>query len=312
MIPPLSTVKCRVLLLSGGWSNERAVSLASQESLYQALEHAGYAVQVIDPCHLPQKCAGQITQSFQGAGPQVIFNGLYGGEGENGYIAHLASLLSLPCTHSSASTSALAMRKDITKYVAQAHNILVPAGVLLHRKEDYHPLMYPHVLRSLDEGSSMGVRLVRTPTEAEALHTHWPFSLPLLLEEFIPGIEISTAFLGSDYLGSTYVELEHDEIFSYEKKSQHPFQCRALRDKIPPLKEDQARKITQKLYNIFQCDGLVRCDFRYNPQQRKLYFIEMNTQPGLTPGSIIPQMIRGFETLSALVHRMIQHALHTL
>ena len=280
-----------VAVLMGGLSAEREVSLNSGKACGAALETAGYKVTLID--------AGRdLADQLRAVKPEVCFNALHGRWGEDGCVQGLLELLGMPYTHSGVLASALAMHKERAKEVMRAAGIPVPDGKVVRRAEaaKAHVLPRPYVLKPVTEGSSVGVFIVRKD------HTHPPQELndpgwaygDLLAERFIPGRELTCAVMGDRALGVTeIVPAEALGFYNYESK----YAAGGSRHLVPAPVSSNVYELVQKLtltaHKALGCRGVSRADFRYDDTPGgtgELVCLEVNTQPGMTATSLVPEL----------------------
>ncbi len=277
----------RVAVLLGGWSAERPVSLASGAACAEGLEQEGFDVIRVDADR-------QLAQTLSDLKPDVVFNALHGPFGEDGCVQGIFETLDLPYTHSGVLASALAMDKDRAKAVMAAAGVPVAFGKIVARSDAAreHVLPRPYVLKPNAEGSSFGVFIVREdmahpPQELHA--SDWQHGEEMLAEEFIPGRELTCAVMGDEALAVTEIIVE-DRFYDYEAKyadggSQHV--CPA---KIKPDLYHEVRNLSLKAHRALGCRGVSRADFRYDEANDRLICLEVNTQPGMTRTSLVPEL----------------------
>ena len=277
----------RVTVLMGGWSAEREVSLSSGRGCAEALRTAGYEVTAID--------VGADVSALLAAlspRPDVVFNALHGRGGEDGTIQAILNLLRIPYTHSGLVASAVAMDKPMAKRVFRDGGLPVAEGQVMTRGQILEgPVMSaPYVIKPTNEGSSVGVIIVRPgesrPIRADQLNDE------MLVERFIPGRELTVAVMGDRPLGVTEI-LARGPWYDYEAKyaaggSEHL--CPAP---VHPEAYDEACRIALAAHRLLGCRGVSRADFRYDDTEGepgKLYLLEVNTQPGMTSTSLVPEL----------------------
>ena len=304
-----------VAVLMGGWANEREVSLMSGNGVADALEMKGYRVTPID---MGRDVAARIAE----AAPDVVFNALHGVPGEDGSVQGMLDLMGIPYTHSGLATSVIAIDKQLTKQALTPHGIPMPGGRIVTREELFErdPLPRPYVLKPVNEGSSVGVAIVTDESNvgnpiARDATGPWQDFAELLAEPFIKGRELTTAVIdtgeGPRALGVTELVIEQG-FYDYEHKytegrTQHV--CPAqIPTEIAALCEQYAIKAHQAL----GCHGTSRTDFRWDDEagEAGLFVLETNTQPGMTPLSLVPEQARhaGID-YAELVHLIVQDAL---
>jgi len=278
----------RIAVLMGGRSAEREVSLSSGRGVMKALAEEGFEPVSVDPGDNP----GQ--QLFE-ARPDAVFNALHGRFGEDGTVQGLLELMRLPYTHSGVLSSALAMHKERTKDVYRAAGLPVVKSIVVDRKKAAarHLMEPPYVVKPVNEGSSVGVFIIRKgdnrPPAALGSDT-WNLSNEMMVEEFVPGRELTVAVMGDRALGVTEITTAL-EFYDYEAKyvaggSQH-----ILPAQIPAAVTEQSMALAVKAHQALGCRGVTRTDFRYDDTEAKsrLILLETNTQPGMTPTSLVPE-----------------------
>jgi D-alanine-D-alanine ligase len=297
----------RVAVLYGGWSSEREVSLVSGRDCAKALEESGYEVTSIDVEHDLTAFIAALDPA-----PDVVFNALHGRHGEDGKIQGLLDILEIPYTHSGVLASALAMDKPMAKQLFAAAAIPCPDGRIVRREELANgPVIDPpYVIKPVNEGSSVGVHIVREGDNRPPLDD-WPFGETVLVENYIPGRELTVAVMGDRALGVT--ELRPNEGFydyaaKYEEGRTTHLCPAPISDEIADLAMDYALRAHAAL----GCRGVSRSDFRYDDtggEPGDLYMLEINTQPGMTPLSLVPeQAAYTGVSFSELVSWMVENA----
>lgn len=281
----------KVALLVGGWSAERQVSLTKGKEVEKALRDGGYDVEVIDV----KKDLSYLEQSLTPK-PDVVFNNLYGQGGEDGTIQAVLDILEIPYTHSGVTASAIGMDKPRCIRMAQSFGVKAPEGVVAAMEDVLagHVLEPPYVVKPPCEGSSVGVRIImenenQLPLDRET----WAFGDEVMVEKYIPGKELTVAVLDGRAQAVTEI-VSHTRFFDYEAKYHDARTELVMPAKIPEEVYNLALQNAEAVYNGIGCAGLARCDFRYDdsvPGTDGLYFLEINTQPGLTAESIGPSQV---------------------
>lgn len=292
-----------VAVLMGGLSNEREVSLSSGRGCAQALRNAGYEVTEVD-------VGFDIAQVLSALKPDVAFNALHGRFGEDGTIQGVLEFLRIPYTHSGVLASALAMDKHQAKIMFKAAGIPVTDHVIATRGEvaKAHVLPPPYVVKPVADGSSNGIFIVKADHShppQEILGSDWKGGEELMVERYIPGRELTCAVMGNVALGVTEIVTDLS-FYNYEAKyvaggSQH-----IVPAQIQPKIYDKVQKMSLKAHAALGCRGVSRTDFRYNDkagEEGELVCLEINTQPGMTETSLVPEQARfaghSFEELVA-------------
>jgi D-alanine-D-alanine ligase len=298
----------RVTVLLGGWSSEREVSLVSGKACAAALARLGHEVTSFDPPRDPEA----IAHALRAQKPDVVFNALHGEGGEDGVMQALLDLLGLPYTHSPRLASTLAMDKPLTKAVVAAHGVRSPEGKTISAAQlaDGHPLPRPYVLKPAAEGSSVGVVIVREGDNAPPTHDGWTEDTALLAERFIQGRELTVAVLDGEALAVTEIVFS-TELFDFTAKYVDGHARHVLPAEIPSSVATLAMRWAATAHAALGCAGATRSDFRWDPARGDdgLFFLEINTQPGMTPISLVPEQAqyRG-RSFDELVGWMVEDA----
>ncbi len=306
MVTPL-----HIAVLMGGWSAEREVSLMSGGGVADALESLGHRVTRID---LDRNVAARLAE----AKPDVVFNALHGTPGEDGSVQGMLDLMGIRYTHSGMVTSVIAIDKQLTKQALVPHGIPMPGGRMVSRAELYRqdPLPRPYVLKPVNEGSSVGVAIVTTESNVgNPIHPDargpWQEFDELLAEPFIRGRELTTAVLGDQALGVTELKPKSG-FYDYESKYTDGLTEHVFPAQIPDDVAEACKRIALDAHRLLGCKGASRADFRWDDSQgvEGLFLLEVNTQPGMTPLSLVPEQARhlGIDYAS-LVQRIVEEAL---
>jgi D-alanine-D-alanine ligase len=297
----------RVTVLMGGASAEREVSLRSGAAAAGALSQAGYAVATVDAGRDPAELIGAIRATD----PEVVFNALHGRFGEDGCVQGVLNLLGIPYTHSGLLASAAAMDKGFARHLFAQAGIPVAQGRLV-RKGEKEPLARPYVVKPVNEGSSVGVHIVREHANVTPLD-NWPFDADsVLVEEFVPGRELTVAVLGDRALGC--LEITSDRgFYDYEAKYAPGGSRHVMPAPIPSADYAEACRLALLAHQVLGCRGVSRADFRYDDtvpgRAPRMVILEVNTQPGMTATSLVPE-IAGHAGISfpELVRWMVENA----
>jgi D-alanine-D-alanine ligase len=279
----------KVAVLLGGRSSERDVSLTSGRGCAGALREEGYEVVEIDPS------VGDFSAALQAAKPDVVFNALHGRWGEDGCVQGLLELLCIPYTHSGVLASALAMHKQRAKDVYTVAGLPVVKSIVVDRKAAAreHLMEPPYVVKPVCEGSSVGVFIIRKGDNrppAELGSDKWNLADLMMVEEFVPGRELTVAVMGSSALAVTEITTNL-EFYDYEAKYAAGGSRHTLPAPIPQAVAEEAMRLAEMAHAALGCRGVSRTDFRYDDTQGKhrLVVLETNTQPGMTPTSLVPE-----------------------
>ncbi|MGL4242993.1 MAG: D-alanine--D-alanine ligase [Beijerinckiaceae bacterium] len=286
-----------VAVLKGGWAAERPVSLKSGAACAKALESVGYRVTEVD-------VTPSIVSDLQALKPDVAFNALHGPFGEDGCMQGILEMLRLPYTHSGVLASALAMRKDRAKIVAAASGVLVAKGVTASRFEvaKRHLLPPPYVAKPVGNGSSFGVYIVkegRSHPVQELAREDWPLGDEMLVEEFVKGRELTCAVMGEKNgadsssaraLGVIEILSNVGDFYDYDAKYAPGGSTHVLPAQIKPNVYQMIQQQAVKAHEALGCRGVSRSDFRYDDETDTLIWMEVNTQPGMTETSLVPEL----------------------
>jgi len=281
-----------VAVLMGGWAAERPVSLKTGAGCTAALESVGYRVTPVD-------VTPNIVSNLHALQPDVAFNALHGPFGEDGCMQGILEMLRIPYTHSGVLASALAMRKDRAKVVASAAGVLIAKGLTASRFEiaRKHVMEPPYVAKPVANGSSFGVFIVkegRSHPPQELTDPDWPLGDEMLVEEFVPGRELTCAVIGesggSRALGVIEIISNAGAFYDYESKYAPGGSTHVLPAKIKPNVYQKVQQQSVMAHDALGCRGVSRSDFRYDDETDKLIWMEVNTQPGMTETSLVPEL----------------------
>lgn len=272
--------RIRVAVLMGGWSPEREVSLKSGAAVIKAIER-DYEVTAIDPVKDLTRFAAQLIS----ARPDVAFNALHGIGGEDGILAAALEMAGIPYTHSGVTASAVAMDKKLTKMIAAQNGITVAADRVMTRGElkNGHPMQPPYVVKPLTNGSSVGVAIVQNDLDKAT----GPEDEIVLVEKYIPGIELTVGVLKGEVLGITQLKPQN-EFYDYQAKYTAGVTDHIVNPELPAGVAEQLRRDALKIHQILGCRDVSRSDFRYNETDGAV-FLEINTHPGMTDLSLLPE-----------------------
>jgi D-alanine-D-alanine ligase len=302
-------MKKHVAVLMGGWSNERPVSLKSGAGCAEALRHAGYAVSEVD-------VGRDVAEVLTRLRPDVAFNALHGPFGESGMIQGLLELLQIPYTHSGVLASALAMDKHQAKIVMKAAGVPVTDHIIADRAEvaRAHVMAPPYVVKPIADGSSFGVFIVRADQinpPQELLREDWSMGEAVMVERYIPGRELTCAVMGDVALGVTEIVTDL-AFYNYEAKYAKGGSHHVIPAPVQPKIYDKVQKMALKAHAALGCRGVSRTDFRFNDkagEDGELVCLEINTQPGMTELSLVPEQARhAGHSFEELVTWMVEDA----
>jgi D-alanine-D-alanine ligase len=280
-----------VAVLMGGWSAEREVSLRSGKACADALERTGaYRVSRIDVTR-------DIAATLRALKPDAALNVLHGRPGEDGTLQGLLEIIGIPYTHSGVMASSVAMQKDIAKTVLKAAGVPVPGGVVAARAEaaKRHLLPPPYVIKPVAEGSSVGVFIVREDHKhppQELTRPDWTFGDRVLVEPYIPGKELTCAVMGEQALGVIEI-VPTVKFYDYEAKYAPGGSKHLLPAPVSKKIYEECRRLSLAAHRALGCRGVTRSDFRYDDSlkgAKGLACLEVNTQPGMTETSLVPEL----------------------
>jgi D-alanine-D-alanine ligase len=298
-----------VAVLMGGWSSERPVSLSSGKACADAAEAAGFRVTRVD-------VARDIAEVLARLKPDVAFNALHGPFGEDGCIQGIFEILAIPYTHSGVLASALSMNKPKAKDVMKAAGIPVAEALLMSRFDaaKTHAMAPPYVVKPPNEGSSFGVLIVKedAPSPPQELYgDEWKHGDIVMVERFVAGRELTCAVRGDEPLGVIDIVTEH-RFYDYDAKYAAGGSKHVLPAQISPIIYQNVRMLALRAHQALGCRGVSRADFRYDDRPGRsdeLICLEVNTQPGMTATSLVPEMAAyaGMD-FPALVRWMVEDA----
>ncbi|OAO03717.1 D-alanine--D-alanine ligase [Parasphingorhabdus sp.] len=300
-----------VAVLMGGWSAEREVSLMSGNDVANALEKNGHQVTRVDMDR-------NVALVLDNIRPDIVFNALHGCPGEDGSVQGMLDLMQIPYTHSGLATSVIAIDKELTKQQLVPAGIPMPRGKMVKSEEIYRadPLPRPYVLKPVNEGSSVGVAIVTeqgnygNPIGRDVVGPWQEFD-ELLAEPFIKGRELTTAVVGGKPLCVTELQTKAG-FYDYEAKYTEGLTNHICPAQIPSDIEALCLDYALRAHQILGCKGTSRTDFRWDDElgAAGLFVLETNTQPGMTPLSLVPEQAKQMGiSYEQLVEMIIREAL---
>jgi len=302
----------RVAVLHGGVSAEREVSLATGVQVVAALRVAGFAVTPIEVT----RDLGAVIAALQESAPDVVFNALHGRFGEDGCIQGVLDWMGLPYTHSGVRASSLAMDKEAAKAAFAAAGLPVAASRVVSPEEleAQDPLPRPYVVKPVNEGSSVGVAILRDGDNRRTeIARAWSFDRRIMVESFIPGRELTVAVMGDRALEVTEIDTGHI-FYDYDAKYAEGGSHHTLPAPVHHSVRAQALDIALRAHQALGCRGVSRADLRYDDtggEPGKLFLLEVNTQPGMTRTSLVPEQAAhvgiAFSDLCAWMVREARH-----
>jgi D-alanine-D-alanine ligase len=294
-----------IAVLMGGWSPERDISLISGAQCAEALRALGYRVSDIDVSH-------KLAEQLSDVKPDICFNALHGVGGEDGEVQGLLEVLQIPYTHSGVRASALAMDKHLSKQIFAAHGLPIADSLLVEKGcVSQHPMAPPYVVKPVNQGSSVGIEIVSDGSNAlpdSLSDTGWAFDGMAMIEAYVAGRELTCAVLGEQVLDVMEIKPSngwYDYRAKYDEGgSQH--ECPAHIDADLAAR---IQHISLQAHMVLGCRGATRSDFRFDEATGQLALLEINTQPGMTPLSLVPEMAahRGID-FNQLVQWIVEDA----
>ena len=281
-------MKKKILVISGGVSKEREISLDTGKQVANELKKNGYKIKICEPNYY-------LINTVKSFKPNIIFNALHGQFGEDGYIQSILENIGIPYTHSGTDASAKAMDKEISKKIFIKNKILTPKYIKYAfdkskselKRIIKNKLGFPVVVKPINEGSSVNVFICNSSNINSKLNVLKTYK-KILIEQFIPGREIQAANLGKNKLGAIELKPKR-KFYDYQAK----YNSKAKTQHIIPVnltkkKYNELMGISLRVHNLLGCRGVTRSDFKY--YKNKFYLLEINTQPGMTKLSLVPEI----------------------
>ena len=283
-----------IVVLMGGWSSERPVSLMSGEGVADALEAQGFTR--VSRLDMDRDVAAKLTELK----PDVVFNALHGTPGEDGTVQGLLDLLGISYTHSGVTTSAIAIDKELTKAVLVPHGVRMPRGRIVQSQTLYEgdPMPRPYVLKPVNEGSSVGVAIVTDESNygqpiSRKAEGPWLHFERLLAEPFVPGRELTVAVLDGEPLAVTELKPKAG-FYDFDAKYTDGLTEHVCPAEVPEHIAEAMMAMAANAHRYLNCQGASRSDFRWDDRlgEEGIYLLEVNTQPGMTPLSLVPEQAK--------------------
>ncbi|RUA14663.1 MAG: D-alanine--D-alanine ligase [Alphaproteobacteria bacterium] len=279
-----------IVVLMGGLSSERKISLLTGKACSKALKKKGYKVVDLD-------AKGYFVDELKQLKPKIVFNALHGKYGEDGFVQSILESLKIPYTHSGVLSSSLAMDKELSRLIFIKNNLKVPKYFLLqkdhqgnsNKKFNNKKIKFPIVIKPINEGSSLGVSICKNKKQFTSKYKKLKENYDrILVEEYIPGREIQVAVMGEKALGA--IELvPRRQFYDYTAKYSNTARTRHIMPApLSPKKYKEILGLAKKAHELLGCRGITRSDFRFF--KNKFYLLETNTQPGLTKLSLVPEI----------------------
>jgi D-alanine-D-alanine ligase len=280
----------RVAVLKGGWSSEREVSLTTGVGVEKALAELGYSVYSIDV----SRDLDKLMAAIHAAKPDIIFNALHGLGGEDGIIQGVLEYIGIPYTHSNVLASALGMDKVLSRKLFALAGIPVPEYMVvsLEALRNHNPMNFPYVTKPNADGSTVGISIIRSDADRMQAVNNWAFGEEVLIERYIPGRDLFVPLINGKAIGVIEVKA-NSGFYDYEAKYADNMAAHIINPTdIPPHWHEKALTYSQQAHHALKCRGVTRTDFRYDESTPggALYMLEINTQPGLTPLSLVPEV----------------------
>lgn len=294
----------KVLVLMGGMSSEREISLLSGTNVANALTSVGYHVVI----HDLTADIDSLIKTINSERPDVVFNSLHGKYGEDGCIQGLLNMLKIPYTHSGVLASSVGMDKEMTRQIVSKNGVSVPKGQLMTKAEflKQSPIK-PYVIKPNDEGSSVGVFIVLSDEDKENALLHWHDNRKMLVEDYIAGRELSVAVLDGKALGVVEI-VPKTGYYDFQNKYTDGATTHIIPAPIAPALYQNALTQAELAHKALGCRGVSRSDFRLD--ETNLRFLEINTNPGMTKLSLVPEIAKTCAnmTYEQLVSHLVKEA----
>jgi D-alanine-D-alanine ligase len=297
--------KKQVAVLRGGWNKERQVSLDSSLSIIKALEELGHDVVTIDVMRNIEDLVKSLTPR-----PDVVFNTLHGVGGEDGVIQGLLEVMSIPYTHSGVLASAVAMHKVIAHKIFEADNLLTPPWKVVSLSEirNADPMLIPYVLKPINEGSSLGVFIIHKPEDRVRFLAEWTFGDRVLVEKYIKGREVQVGVMGDKAIGAIEI-CPKKGFYDYAAKYTDGLTTHYMPARLSPAAYEKVMDLGLQAHRSLECRSVSRSDFIYEEEEDQFYLLEVNTQPGMTSLSLLPEIAAHYGIpFKQLIAWIVEHA----
>jgi|TARA_B110000263_G_C15226256_1_gene472400 D-alanine-D-alanine ligase len=283
-------MKNLVIVLLGGLSGERKISFLTGKACFKALKNKGYKVKKID-------AKDSFVEKLKKIKPKIVFNALHGKYGEDGFVQSILESLKIPYTHSGVTSSSLAMDKVLSRIIFSKNKLLVPKYFVLKKGKEKtlrtqiinRKIKFPIVIKPINEGSSLGVYICKNKKEFNKNYSKLKKKYKeILVEEYIAGKEIQVAVMGNKAMGA--IELVPNRNF-YDYKAKYSSSAKTkhiMPARLTKTKYNQVLNLAKKAHRALRCKGITRSDFKF--YNNKFYLLEINTQPGMTKLSLVPEI----------------------
>lgn len=279
-----------IAVLMGGWSAEREVSLMTGNAIIETLTKHGHEIITVDVTRNLEDLLISLTPR-----PDVVLNALHGTGGEDGVIQGVLETLNIPYTHSGVRASAIGMDKVLSRHIFEAAGLVAPQWKIvpitdLEKSTNFvHPFPTPYVIKPLRDGSSKGVQIIRKPEDRPVRDETWEGQTEMLIEKFIDGREIQVGVMGDRALGAIEIR-PREGFYDYEAKYTDGKTDHIMPAPLSPEAYQRALDIGLKAHQLLGCRGVSRSDLMYDEESDTFYLLEINTQPGMTPLSLLPEI----------------------
>ncbi len=296
--------KKHVAVVGGGMSAEREVSLVSSSGVNQALVDSGYKVTFID-------MGVDIASVLLQIKPDIVYNCLHGTYGEDGCLPGLLNILRIPYTHSGVLASSLAFSKTHAKAWFVANDIKIAKSIVINKSDNISndPMPRPYVIKPLTQGSSIGVEVIFVEDDFNFADYDFPYGAQVMIEEYIKGREMQVTVLNGKALGVLEIKLLKQRFYDYKTKYTDGFAEHLCPAPLPQNMYNKLLEESEKIYQTMNCRGVVRAEFIFDESKNEFFTLEVNTHPGMTSLSIIPEIaaLQGMD-FRTLVERILETA----
>jgi len=296
--------KKHIAVIGGGMSSEREISLLSSFAVNKALVDLGYQVTFID-------MGIDIAQVLLEVQPDLVYNCLHGTFGEDGCLPGLLNILRIPYTHSGVFASSLAFNKSHSKAYFAANNIKISPSIIVSKSDNIQndPMTRPFVIKPLTQGSSVGVEIIFAEDNFNFANYDFPYGDQIIVEKYVKGREMQVAVLNGKALGILEIKLLKRRFYDYEAKYIEGYAEHLCPAPLPQFLYNKLLNESETIYNILGCRGVVRAEFILDESNSEFIALEINTHPGMTSMSIVPEiaMLQGMN-FASLVEEIIKTA----
>ena len=293
-----------VIVLSGGMSAERFISIESGKAVTQALLDNKYKVTIVDP----GKDIGAVLLELK---PDVVYNNLHGTYGEDGSIPGLLNIMRIPYTHSGLHASSIAFNKlTMRQFFSAAQEVIFTNATLVEKNNTIKtdPMPRPYVIKPLSQGSSIGINIIMPDDDYDFANYDFAYGEQILIEQYIKGREIQVAILNGKALGVLEVQVLKNRFYDYQAKYTDGYTKHIVPAPLKQKHNDQVLRISEYVYHRLGCNGIARVEFLFDEEAEIFYFLEINTHPGMTKLSICPEIA---QAVGVEFNQMIQQIIDT-